>query len=92
MTSTGYGDIVPISIPGRILGIVAMIGGILIFAIITALMSSIYTSKLSKENYNNFQLQINELTCEIKRLNEKNDERACEIKRLNEKNDELKEK
>lgn len=74
MTSTGYGDIVPISIPDRILGIVAMIGGILIFAIITVLMSSIYTSKLSKENYNNFQLQINELTCEIKRLNEKNDE------------------
>ena len=55
----------------RILGIVAMIGGILIFAIITALMSSIYMSKLSAENFNNFQSQINELTCEIKKLNEK---------------------
>lgn len=90
MTSTGYGDVVPITIPGRILGIVAMIGGILIFAIITALMSSIYTSKLSKENYDNYQSQINELTYEIKKLNEKNDEMACEIKKLNEKNDEIK--
>ena len=92
MTSTGYGDVVPITIPGRSLGIVAMIGGILIFAIITSLISSIYTSKLNKENYSNFQSQINELTCEIKKLNEKNDEMACEIKKLNEKNDGLKEK
>ena len=84
MTSTGYGDVVPITIPGRILGIVAMIGGILIFSTITALMSSIYTSKLHKENYANFQSQIDELTGEIKKLNEKNDEMACEIKKLNE--------
>ena len=85
MTSTSYGDVVPITIPSRILGIVTIIGGILIFAIITALISSIYTSKLSKENYDNFQSQINELTYEIKKLNEKNDEMACEIKKLNEK-------
>ncbi len=92
MTSTGYGDVVPATLSGRILGIVTMIGGILIFALITALLSSIYTSKLNKENYSNFQSQINELTCEIKKLNEKNDEMACEIKKLNEKNAELKEK
>jgi voltage-gated potassium channel len=71
MASTGYGDIVPTTISGRILRIVAMIGGILTFAIITALISSIYLSKFSKENYDNFQSQIDVLTCEIKKLNEK---------------------
>ena len=73
MTSTGYGDVVPISIPGRILGIVTMIAGILIFATITALMSSIYTSKLNEDHKDDLQSQIDDMACEIKKLNEKND-------------------
>lgn len=39
MTSTGYGDIVPVSNLGRTIGIISMIGGILIFATITAVIS-----------------------------------------------------
>ena len=74
MTSTGYGDVVPITILGRILGIVAMIGGILIFATITALMSSIYTSKLNKDDNDILRLKIDEMAREIEKLNEKIDE------------------
>ena len=92
MTSTGYGDVVPISIPGRILGIVTMIAGILIFATITALISSIYTSKLNEDHKDDLQSKIDDMAREIKKLNEKNDELICEIKKLNEKNDELQEK
>ena len=92
MTGTGYGDVVPVTITGRILGIIAMITGILIFATITALMSSIYTSKLNNDNKDDLQSQINDLTREIKKLEEKNDNLVCEIKKLNEKDDELKEK
>ena len=92
MTGTGYGDVVPVTITGRILGIIAMITGILIFATITTLMSSIYTSKLNNDNKDDLQSQINDLTREIKKLEEKNDNLVCEIKKLNEKDDELKEK
>lgn len=31
ITSTGYGDVVPASTSGRIIGVIAMIGGIVIF-------------------------------------------------------------
>ena len=74
MTSTGYGDVVPITMSGRILGIITMIGGILIFATVTAVISSIYTYKLNKDNHDNLKSKIDELTCEIEKLNEKIDE------------------
>lgn len=74
MTSTGYGDVVPLTVSGRLLGMIAMIGGILIFATITAVISSIYMSKLNQDNQNNMESKIEELTCEIEKLNKKIDD------------------
>lgn len=74
ITSTGYGDVVPISISGRIVGIFAMIGGILVFATFTAVISSLYISKISKDNHDDLNVKIEELTSEIERLNEKIDD------------------
>jgi voltage-gated potassium channel len=74
MTSTGYGDVVPSSVSGRLVGIVAMVGGIVIFSHITAVISSAYVSKLNRDNHSDLESRIKDLTSEVKKLNEKIDE------------------
>lgn len=74
MTGTGYGDVVPGTLSGKALGMVAMIGGILIFATITAVISSIYVSKISKDSHTDLESKIDDLTLEVHELNKKIDE------------------
>ena len=74
MTSTGYGDVVPATFSGKLIGIISMIGGILIFATITAVISSIYVSKISRDNHSDLESKIDDLTGEIERLNKKIDD------------------
>ena len=74
MTSTGYGDVVPVTHSGRLIGIIAMIGGILIFATITAAISTIYMSKISRSHHDNLESKIDDLSSEVERLNKKIDE------------------
>lgn len=74
MTSTGYGDVVPATTSGRIIGMVAMVGGIIIFATFTAVISSLYMSKISKDNHADLESKIEDLTAEIEKLNKKIDE------------------
>ena len=74
MTSTGYGDIVPATTSGYVIGAVAMIGGIMIFSTITAVISSIYVSKISRHNHDSLESKIDDLTAEIDALNKKIDE------------------
>jgi voltage-gated potassium channel len=74
VTSTGYGDVVPVTISGKIIGIVAMVGGILIFATVTAVISSLYVSKISRDQHSDLESKIDDLASEIERLNEKIDE------------------
>lgn len=74
MTSTGYGDIIPSTTSGRVLGVVAMVGGILIFATFTAIISSIYVSVISKDHHDDLESRIDDLTSEIAKLNKKIDE------------------
>ena len=49
-TTTGYGDITPVTIPGKILGIVLMLTGMALFAMFTALFAEtiLASSKKSK--------------------------------------------
>lgn len=74
ITATGYGDVVPGTLMGRVIGIIAMIGGVLIFAAITAVISSIYVSKISKASHTDLESRIDDLTLEVKELNKKIDE------------------
>lgn len=74
MTSTGYGDVVPTTVSGRIIGMIAMIGGIIIFATLTAVVSSLYVSKVSKDQHSDLESKIDELTSEIEKLNKKIDD------------------
>lgn len=74
MTSTGYGDIVPASTSGRIIGSIAMIGGILIFSTITAVISSVYISRVNRDHHDSLESKIEDLTSEIEKLNGKIDD------------------
>ena len=74
MTSTGYGDVIPATFSGKLIGIIAMVGGIVIFATITAVISSIYVSKISRDHHEDLESKIEDLTSEIEKLNEKIDE------------------
>lgn len=74
MTGTGYGDVVPATHAGKLIGMVAMVGGFLIFATITAVISSVYMSKISKDNHDDLESKIDELTAEIEKLNKKIDD------------------
>ena len=64
----------PATASGRLIGIVAMIGGILIFSTITAVISSLYMSKISKANRDDLESKIEDLSEEIKKLNKKIDD------------------
>lgn len=74
MTSTGYGDVVPSSVSGKVVGIVAMVGGIIIFSLITAIISSAYISRLNRQNRADLESKIDNLSREVEKLNEKIDE------------------
>lgn len=74
LTSTGYGDIVPANFSGKIIGMITMVGGILIFSSLTAVISSVYVSKISDDSHDDLKSKIDDLTLEIKDLNEKIDE------------------
>ena len=61
MTTVGYGDMAPATIPGRLLAIIIMLSGIILVALVTGTISSIFTTKrimegkglekISKENH-----------------------------------------
>lgn len=74
MTSTGYGDIVPVTVTGRFIGIITMVGGIILFSIITAGISSVYVSRLNKDDRDKFESKIEDLTFQVQELNKKIDE------------------
>ena len=44
MTTVGYGDVVPQSTAGRIVGSVLMLGGLSLLAIVTAVITSAFVS------------------------------------------------
>ena len=73
MTSTGYGDIVPSTLFGYLIGVITIMGGILIFASITAVISSQYVSMINKTHHDKLESKIEDLTCEIEKLNDKID-------------------
>ena len=49
MTSTGYGDLIPETLPGRIVGIVLMFGGLTVLSVVTATVASALVAQRIKE-------------------------------------------
>ena len=51
LTTTGYGDVVPVTIAGRILGGTVMTGGILVFALWSGILANGYARELRRREF-----------------------------------------
>jgi voltage-gated potassium channel len=51
MTTTGYGDVVPTTVAGRILGGTVMTGGILVFALWSGILANGYAQELRRREF-----------------------------------------
>jgi voltage-gated potassium channel len=51
LTTTGYGDVVPTTVAGRVLGGVVMTGGILVFALWSGILANGYAQELRRREF-----------------------------------------
>jgi voltage-gated potassium channel len=49
MTTTGYGDIVPVTPAGRVVAVLVVISGLLLFSMVTATIASVFVEKKIRE-------------------------------------------
>jgi voltage-gated potassium channel len=49
MTTTGYGDITPTTVAGRVVAIVVVLSGVLLFSMVTATVASVFVEKKIRE-------------------------------------------
>lgn len=68
LTTVGYGDIIPRSFIGRIIAVILIIVGILIFSITTAAISSIYTKRIEKETKDEISERLDRVEEKLDRL------------------------
>lgn len=73
LTTVGYGDVLPNSVIGRLISLILLIVGVLIFSAITAAMASYFNRKL-----------LNEGSDELKLISDKLDRNEKELKELKE--------
>ena len=45
LTTVGYGDVVPVTIPGRLVGVVIILGGVVSLSLITATVASVFIER-----------------------------------------------
>jgi voltage-gated potassium channel Kch len=64
ITTVGFGDVVPVTVPGRLIGMVLMASGLTSFLSFTAILITIFSSLLSEE----LALSENQQSREIKQL------------------------
>ncbi|OED29727.1 potassium channel family protein [Methanosphaera sp. WGK6] len=68
LTGVGYGDITPLSQPGKIMGMLTIIMGVLFISIFTAAMSALYMEKQEEDTRHAIKLYVNELKNRNKNL------------------------
>lgn len=49
MTSTGYGDFTPVTLGGRVVGVLLMLGGVTVLSVVTATVASVLVAQRIKE-------------------------------------------
>ena len=90
ITTVGYGDMIPTSPAGKFVGLILLIAGVLMFSIVTASFSHIFTEKVFKRDNEEFNQKMNmvrdnmiETKSSIDEIREKvnsNDEELAELK------------
>lgn len=93
ITSVGYGDLVPITQPGKIIAMFTIVIGIMFVSIFTAAMSGIYMEKPEMETRKAFRTEvhnhISKLEEDNKLLHEEISDLKIENKKLNDKLDKV---
>jgi len=74
LTTLGYGDIVPRSMIGRILGLILIVVGILMFSTLTAAISSIYTKRSGNETRTEMDEKLDKLSRKLDKIEKKLDD------------------
>lgn len=73
VTSVGYGDIVPTSVAGRLLAVLAMINGIAFLTVVVATISAAFV-ETARRQAESRRLLDDPVTAELKRLRDKLEE------------------
>ncbi|WP_225370769.1 potassium channel family protein [Methanobrevibacter arboriphilus] len=68
ITTLGYGDVIPTTITGKILGIILIVMGILVFSTLTGAISSIYTKRIEEENRKEIDERLDKIEKKIDEL------------------------
>ena len=85
LTTVGYGDVLPNTMVGKIISLVLLIVGVLIFSAITGAISSYFNKKLLNEGSDELKLISEKLDANEKELKELKEEIAILNKKLDEK-------
>ena len=70
VTTVGYGDIVPSTTPGRVVGAVLMIGGVSMIPLVTSIVVSVLAAKQAQEENRLEVEQLEALRAQLARLEE----------------------
>lgn len=68
ITTVGYGDIIPTTIEGRIIGIILIIIGIFVFSTLTAAISSIYTKRIETETRDEIDQRLDRIEKKLDKI------------------------
>ena len=71
MTNTGYGDYYPITTLGRIVGMILMITGIVIFSTTVGLVASVYAHRRTLRDSNRLHAELEEIASQVEEINKK---------------------
>ena len=89
LSDLGYGDITPISSPGKVIGMLTIIIGVLFISVFTAAMSALYMEKPEEETREALKNHLTEIKRENKCLKKELDDIKEETNNLNKKIDDL---
>lgn len=84
VTTVGYGDLAPVTVTGRVIAVLLMIGGISLVGVVTATLASWIVQRVAEEDDAHqaaTAAQIDDLRAEIKRLGEAVHDNTAEARR-----------
>ena len=71
VTSTGYGDLVPVSAGGKFIGTILMISGIALFSTAVALIASFYAHRRYMRDTKRVDQELDGITTKLEEVNKK---------------------
>lgn len=82
VTTVGYGDVVPVSTPGKVMAVIMMLGGLSMLAVVTATITSAFVSRAREHRAlsgdDPIMARLEELSVQIAAMQTQLDGRASE--------------